>query len=130
MPAVYLDSSAVVKLVVHEPETRALRNWLAGQLRISSSALVRTEVLRVVLREEPGQLGRARDVLAAITLLAIDDDILDTAARLEPASLRTLDAIHIATALRLASDLDAVVTYDHRMTDGLEQKGLVAVAPA
>lgn len=130
MPTVYLDASAVVKLVVRERESRALQRWLVGRAPITSSALVRTETLRAVRRQEPGHLARAQEVIAAISLQSIDVEILETASRLDPADLRTLDAIHIATAIRLAGDLDAIVTYDQRMIDGLAQLGLQAVAPA
>lgn len=130
MKAVYVDSSAFVKIVVPEPESRALRRFLArASPRRVSSALVRTEALRAVRHLGSEALTRAREGLRRIDLVAIDDRILEAAGLLEPRILRTLDAIHLSTALALGDDLDAIATYDERMLAGAHLLGLEAVAP-
>lgn len=130
MSAVYLDSSAFVKLAVEEPETRALRAFLAERDgRRVSSALLRTESLRAVRQLGGDVLSTVREGLRRIDLVAIDDRILDAAGTLEPRVLRTLDAIHLATALAVGDDLETVVTYDERMADGARLLGLPTAAP-
>jgi predicted nucleic acid-binding protein len=128
--ALYLDSSAFVKVVVEEAESSALRAFLAGSRgRRVSSALLRTEALRAVLPIGSDALANVREGLRRVDLIAIDDRILDSAGILEPRALRTLDAIHLATALALGDDLDAVVTYDERMLEAARLLGLVTAAP-
>ena len=130
MRTVYMDASAVAKLVVREAESDALRAWLGDRPRLVSSALLRTELLRAVRRQEPGHFQRARQVILGIGLHVVDDDVLETAASLNPLALRTLDAIHLATALRVVTELDALVTYDGRMVEGAEHLGLPVASPA
>lgn len=127
--AVYLDSSAAVKLIVREAESAALRAWLDPHDILASSALLRAELLRAVRREEPARIGDARAALVAFVLRAVDDDILDTAGEIAPRSIRSLDAIHLATALRLADELNAIVTYDRRMIEGARALGLPVASP-
>ena len=130
MSALYLDSSAFVKLVVEETESTALRRFLAkGDARRVSSALVRTESLRAVRHLGPDALATVRDGLRRVDLIVIDDRILDAAGSLEPQVLRTLDAIHLATALAVGDDLEAIVTYDERMIDAARFIGLSTVSP-
>ena len=107
----YLDSSALVKLVVAEPETPALLQFLAEWPHRVSSALARVEVLRAVKRTRAGPAVRRRAsrVLARVALIRIDDSVLAGAARVAPPELRTLDAIHLATAQSL-DDLAGIVT--------------------
>ena len=116
---VYLDSSALVKLVVREAATDALRVWVAAHPAAVTSALAVTEVRRAIscLSPRRGLSDRARLVLDGVALLAVDQDVLERAARLAPKELRTLDAIHIASALSLGADLLAFVTYDDRQRD-------------
>lgn len=111
----YLDSSALVKLVVAEPETPALLEFLAERPHRVSSVLARVEVLRAVkrTRASPAVRRRAVRVLARVALIRIDDPVLAAAARLAPPELRTLDAIHLATAGSL-DGLAGIVTYDAR----------------
>lgn len=128
--ALYLDSSAFVKLIVSEPESRALRSYLAQRrTRHVSSAMFRAEALRAVRHGGPDALAQTRSALKRIDLVALTDGILDAAGTLEPRIVRTLDAIHLATALALGDDLEAVVTYDTRMAEGARLLGLPAVAP-
>ena len=130
MRATYLDSSAVVKLVVAESESAALRRYLRRRRPLVSSALARTEVLRALLPAGIIALSRGRDVLRRLDLVRISDRVLDAAGVLEPAQVRSLDAIHLATAQLLADDLRHVVTYDDRMTEAAQQLGLTTVAPS
>ncbi len=128
--AVYLDSSALVKLVVEERESKSLRNFLRRRpLRVSSD-LARVEVRRAVRAHGREARVRARRVLARIRLLRLDDAVLDAAARLDPRVLRSLDAIHLASAKALGAELESVVTYDARMRRAAELLGLAVVAPA
>jgi predicted nucleic acid-binding protein len=128
--ALYFDSSAFVKIVVDEPGSAALRTFLAAQqARHVSSALLRTEAIRAVRHLGPDALATVREALRRVDLVAIDDRILDAAGTLEPGILRTLDAVHLATALTLGDDLESVVTYDDRMADGARLLGLSMIAP-
>ena len=129
MSATYLDSSAIVKLVVAEPESSALRKFLRRRRPLVTSALARTEVTRAVLGEGEAGMARARDVLARLDLLRVNDRVLEAAGALLPAELRSLDAIHLATARQLGSDLGHVVTYDDRMLDAARVLRLTTAAP-
>jgi predicted nucleic acid-binding protein len=127
----YLDSSALVKLAVAEPETRRLYAFLADWPERVASALVHVEVPRALARAgaPPGTRRRALAVLGRIVVVAIDDAVLSRAARVEPAALRSLDAIHLATAFRLGEDLGVFVTYDDRLAAAAKQAGLQVEAP-
>jgi hypothetical protein len=132
MPLAYVDSSALVKLVVAEPESMALIERLRSWPERVCSALALTELPRALQRAGLGAAAhrRARDVLARIALVDIDRRILVTAATLEPRALRTLDAIHLATALTVREDLEIVVTYDRRLRAAAERARIDVVAPA
>ena len=131
MSALYLDSSAFIKIVVDEAESVALRTFLgASASRRVSSALLRTEALRAVRHLGPDALTVVREGLRRLDLIGIDDRILDSAGILEPRVLRTLDAIHVATALAVGEDLDALVTYDERMVAAARLVGLTTTSPA
>ncbi len=128
---VYLDSSAIVKLVVTEPESQALRHYLAVRENRVSSALARVEVLRAMRRSygaAPPTLHRAEHVLEGIALVTVDEPVLLHAARLQPDPLRSLDAIHLATALSL-DDIEVLVTYDQRLQGATATAGLKVAAP-
>lgn len=128
----YLDSSAIAKLVLPESETSALVSRLRDDPEVISSALARVEVLRALKRIEaaPAAQRQAERVLARIALVRIDDAVLDRAAAIDPAELRSLDAIHLATALGIGEELAGFVTYDSRLEDAAEQAGLQVLAPA
>jgi predicted nucleic acid-binding protein len=129
--AVYLDSSAFVKVLIAEPESRALRTYLSdGPGRRVSSALLRAEALRAVRHLGPEALAKVREGLRGVDLIAIDDRILDASGTLEPAILRTLDAIHVATALSIGDDLESLISYDDRMTEAARLLGLPTASPA
>lgn len=127
---VYLDSSALVKLVVDEPESRALRTYLRREPERLSCGLARTEVLRAVRPLGPAAVEKARRLLRSINLVRLDDTLLDAAGLLEPFSLRSLDAIHLAAAQLVAPTLHALVTYDRRMADAASALGFAVEAPA
>ena len=129
MRATYLDSSAIVKLVVAEPESQALRAHLRRRRPLVSSALARTEVLRALLPAGGIAMSRSREVLRRLDLVRINDRVLDMAGTLEPAQVRSLDAIHLATAQLLGEDLAQVVTYDDRMAEAARSLGLKTTSP-
>lgn len=124
-----MDSSALVKLVVPEPESAALRAELARWERHASSALVRTEVVRACARVDEAARPVAERVVRALDLIAVDDQILDEAGRLQSIALRTLDAIHLASARALGDALGAVIAYDSRLAAGATAAGLPVLAP-
>lgn len=127
----YLDTSALVKLVVAERETTALRAWLGDKDRdYVSSDLTRAELMRAVRRAAPDRLVQARAVLDSVTLLEVTPHIFEEAGRLDPSILRTLDAVHLAAALDLADDLEALVTYDDRLAEAAVATGIEVIAPA
>lgn len=125
----YLDSSALVKTILEEPESRALVRWLADKEPLVACELVRVETARAVRVSDPGSVIRARDAVAAVTMIRLDDSLYDLAADLEPASLRSLDALHLAAALTVGSELSGVVTYDARMAEAAAGLGLRVEAP-
>jgi predicted nucleic acid-binding protein len=128
--AIYVDTSAAVKLLVRESETSALRRWLRdGERDLVSSDLLRTELSRVALRLGDGA-QRAEAILAGIIVLPVTTTTFDAAGRLEPASLRSLDALHLAAALDLGDELDAILTYDERLAAAAMTNGVEVVAPA
>lgn len=129
--AYYADSSALVKLIVAESETEGLRAWLDGKdSAIVSSDLARTELLRAVRRADPDRAVTARRLLDSLTLLTVTTSVFESAAHLEPRLLRTLDALHLASALTLGDDLDGVITYDDRMADAARSLGMTVIAPS
>lgn len=129
MPATYLDSSAIVKLAVREPESGALRRYLRRRRPLVSSALAHTEVLRALLPAGVDAVAAGRKVLTRLDLIRINNRILDTAATLQPLEARSLGAIHLATAEHLADDLGALITYDDRMTEAAKQSGHRVLTP-
>lgn len=124
----YLDSSALVKLIAIEPETAALRAELQNWPQRTSSLLAAVEVTRAAMRLGSAALALAPRVLAGVRLLAIDP-VVPAAATIGGGSLRSLDAIHLATAVGIAHQIGLVITYDHRMLTEAVALGLVASAP-
>lgn len=129
MAVTYVDSSAIVKLVVREPETAALRRYLRRRPSLVSSSLARTEVLRALMPGGPQAQAAGRRALTRIDLVRINDRVLNAAGSLQPLGLRSLDAIHLATAGRLGEELSALVTYDQRMADAARERGHRVAAP-
>lgn len=128
--ATYLDSSAIVKLAVQEPESAALRRHLRRRRPLVSSALARTEVVRALLPSGSQAVRRGRDVLARIELARMNDRVLIAAGTLLPADLRSLDAVHLAAAQQFGADLAQVVTYDERMAEAAKTLGWSVASPA
>ena len=126
--ALYLDSSALVKLVVKEPQTDELRSYLGDRL-VASSIIARAEVMRAVGRVLPDDVGRAEQMLDRLTMVQMDEQIVTAAAWLRPWSIRALDALHVATASSLGGGLEALVTYDRRMATAGRMAGLRVTSP-
>lgn len=124
----YVDASAIVKLVIDEPESMALLHWYHQCERVVTSRVGVIETRRAVRRRdhEPDQLAA---VLARLEVFELDRQVDRVAGRLGPPALRTLDAIHLATALSIQS-VDAFVTYDDRQADAARAVGLPVVRPA
>jgi len=127
----YLDSSAIVKLVASEQESVALHELLRSGGPAVAGALAKVEVHRAVIRlgPSPDLQRRVTDVLSRIALIRVDDAILQRAAQLEPASLRSLDAIHLATAMSVRQHLEAFVVYDRKLAEAAVQLGVAVAAP-
>jgi len=127
--ATYVDSSALVKLAVREAESAALRRCLRRRRPLVSSALARTEVVRALLPFGSEAVRRGKEVLARVDLLRVNDRVLDAAGLLAPADLRSLDAIHLASAEQLGTDLGNFVTYDERLATAAAGRGLRVIQP-
>ena len=124
----YYDSSALVKLVLEEADSQALRAYVDRDPGGASCALARVEVVRVARAYGPSAIRQAQASVDRFRLLDLDDELLNSAALL-PAPVRTLDAIHLAAALSLGSELSALVTYDERMARAARELGLEVVSP-
>ena len=128
--AAYLDTSAFLKLVVSEPESRALRQFVSRWPERCSASLLRAEAVRALRRSGyDNRLGIARRLMARLRLIRVDDALMDRAGNIDPRELRTLDAIHLAAALVIAADLGVVVTYDHHLASAATSLGLRVEAP-
>lgn len=126
----YADTSALVKLVLEEPEAAALRSYLAEVGPVVTSVITATELIRAVRRVNPDLEAVANAVIDALTLADLEVGILAAAGMLPPPQMRTLDAIHVATALALDGELDALVTYDARMAAAARSAGLSVAQPS
>ena len=129
---IYLDSSALVKLILEESESRALARWLAerADLALVSSAIHRTEVPRAIWRANPSALPRSLRQVRGVEKIGLSTDVLDSAAAVPPQSLRSLDAIHLASALSIRRELTAFVAYDKRLLAAAKDVGLPTASPA
>ena len=126
----YLDTSAFVKLLVREKESAALRRHLRQRRVLTSAAVIRTEAIRAVTRAAPELAASVDAWLRRLALIDIDRPLLDRAAQVLPTSVRTLDAIHLAAAMALGSDLAELVTYDARMAAAATVNGLDVTSPS
>lgn len=127
--AIYLDSSAIVKLAVLEPESAALRSYLRRKRPLVSSALARTEVLRALMPSGDAAVARGREVLRRLDLVRVNNRVLDAAGILMPAGLRSLDAVHLATVAELGAEVRSIVCYDERMAAGAAELGYRVASP-
>jgi predicted nucleic acid-binding protein len=127
----YADTSAVIKLLVEETHSQPFAEFYDAHsdAEWASSALLRIELTRAVTRAMPALLPDARDLLLAFSFIAIDDDIVTGAMNEPDRALRSLDAIHLATARILSGDLDAVVSYDDRLLKATQDAGLPTATP-
>jgi len=127
----YADTSAVIKLLAEETHSRAFAAFYDAHADAEwvSSALLRVEVTRAVARAMPALLPDARELLLAFSTIDIDDDVIEAAISEPDRALRSLDAIHLATARILGPDLDAVVSYDDRLVKAATDAGLTTVIP-
>ncbi|MGH7687149.1 MAG: type II toxin-antitoxin system VapC family toxin [Candidatus Dormibacteria bacterium] len=128
---IYLDTSALVKLVFEEHETAALGDWLArrADLAMVSSELATVELMRVCRRRDAGAVDVARQLLASIDVVPMTTDVLLHAATVGPPELRSLDAIHLASALSVGDDVTSLIAYDERLRMAAEDAGLAVAAP-
>jgi predicted nucleic acid-binding protein len=127
----YLDSSAIVKLVVPEPESHALVETIRGDPEMVSSVLARVEVVRAVQRSGASRAvaDRAESILRRMALVRLEEEVVTTASKLRPPELRTLDAVHLATALSLGPSPSGVITYDTRLASAARKAGLTVQVP-
>lgn len=125
----YIDSSALVKLAIPEPESDALRTELARWKRHASSALARVEVVRACARVDEKAKRIAEQIVGALDLVAVDDRVLEEAALLCPAELRSLDSIHLASALLLGEALGVAIAYDDRLVEAMNTAGMPTATP-
>jgi predicted nucleic acid-binding protein len=114
---------------VAEPESKALRRYLSRHQPLVCSALARTEVVRALLPSGPEAVARGEEVLRRIELLRVSDRVLVEAGRLTPPRLRSLDAIHLASARHLGPSVRQIVTYDERMAEAALASGWSVAAP-
>ncbi|APA94527.1 type II toxin-antitoxin system VapC family toxin [Nocardia seriolae] len=128
---IYLDSAAVVKLAHREAESDALRGWLADRRGTPwvSSTLIEVEAFRAVARHSPEAVSRLASVLALVDTIEMGARVRSLARAVLPVTVRSLDAVHLATALTLGADLTAFVTYDKRLADAARSAGLTVEAP-
>lgn len=124
----YLDASALVKLVVAEAETAALTTFVERQGVLTSCSLARVEVVRAVTAHGADAVATARELIAMLDLVQLDDELLELAGDLG-GTLRSLDAVHVAAALELGDALEALVTYDGRMISAARSLGLPVASP-
>lgn len=128
---IYLDSSALLKLIIIERESSALAAWLAerSDVPVASSELAKVEVLRACRRVAPNAVHLARAVLSGLDLVPLSGSVVDVAAELEGDTLRSLDALHLASALAVRTALTAFVAYDMRLQLEAVATGLPAISP-
>lgn len=127
----FFDSSALLKLVVAEPETPALVTEIQARThQLAGSELLLTEVMRAAARYGDQAVGDAESVLARLTLLPLTAACLRAAGSMQPLAIRSLDAIHIAAALTVGPRLRGLITYDSRQQDAARAAGIVVLAPA
>ncbi len=127
---VYLDASAIVKLVVLEPESGALQEYVDSAGRFATSRIGEIEVRRAAKRRGAYDAARLEQVVRGLEFLELDLHVARGAAAIRPPTLRTLHAIHLATALQIAGDLDSFVTYDERLAEAARAVGLTVLVPA
>lgn len=130
-PIAYLDSSAFVKLVVAEPESEALRSAMSRWRVFASSTLLRTETVRALRHSgNDAHIAAARKLMRSVHMVRMDEPLLDRAGDINPPDLRSLDAIHLAAALQLSTDVGVLFVYDARLKQAAEACGIDVESPA
>ena len=127
----YMDTSALVKLIVAEQESQRLKDFLIDCAKdtLFSAALARTELIRAVAPGGAQAITDARSLLMTLDTVVLTRQLLDDAGTLGPTNLRSLDAIHLVAALRAGETLRAVVTYDARMLSAAANLGMATASP-
>jgi uncharacterized protein len=128
---IYLDTSAAIKLVIEEDESEALEHWLRAQQDISlvTSDLTRIELIRSVARRNSLAVPQAVNLLGSFDMLRVDEQVIIAAQSLPDPLLRTLDAIHLASALRIRASLTTILAYDKRLLAAATAYGLQTQSP-
>jgi predicted nucleic acid-binding protein len=126
---IYLDASALAKLILDENESPALRRFLSDHSTLITSTITRVELTRAIRRAAPSQLSAAHRRMDSLVFLHLTESLLDSAGMVGAVALRTLDAIHLASALTVRSELDALVAYDKRLLDAASALGLPTACP-
>ncbi|MGH9089963.1 MAG: type II toxin-antitoxin system VapC family toxin [Acidimicrobiales bacterium] len=128
---IYLDTSALLKILFHERESGVLARWLTSRADVPkvSSELCQVEAVRACRRIDEGAVPSAVRLLSGLDLVPITKEIIERAALVGAPSLRSLDAIHLASALLLRADLSSFVAYDRRLQEAAEAENLAVVAP-
>jgi len=126
---IYLDTSALLKLVWPEPGSVELASFLGERRDLVSSTLLAVEARRGALRNNPAALPRVDVLLSRFDLIRISDPVVESAGRLPDPMLRSLDAVHLATALLLRAELDVLLTYDDRLAEAARAHDLPVAAP-
>jgi uncharacterized protein len=127
---IYVDTSALLKLLRPEDHSPALAAYLDGRADMVSSTLLAIELRRGALRSAPRALPRVDLLLSRVDMIDMDAPVVETASRMPDPLLRTLDAIHVATALLISDDIEALVSYDRRMLDAASAHGLPTASPS
>jgi predicted nucleic acid-binding protein len=131
LTSAYLDASALVKLVLAEEESDALRRFMdVMEVHAVSCSIAGVEIVRAVRRAAPRLMPQASALLGELEVIAVTDAMLELAGRIDPPEMRTIDAIHLAAAWTIRDDLHSVVTYDLRMQAGAAELGLRVESPA
>ena len=128
---IYLDTSALVKLLIEEPETAALSDYIGSSgFQMTTSVVTEVELARAVSRVEESHQKEVASLLNGQVLVPLTDSIRLRAAHLQPFGIPSLDAIHLATAVEIQPSLHAVISYDRRMSEAAGSFGLEVLAPA
>ncbi len=124
----YIDTSALAKLVIVEPESDALRAWMTAQESFATGNLTRAELMISTRRNSPSNVHKVQPILESLEVIAVTDEMYLEAGISHAPEVRALDAVHVTVAFSV-TDLEGVVTYDHRMAGAAEAKGIPAIAP-
>lgn len=127
---IYLDTSALLKLITPEEHSDALAEFVDGRTDFVSSRLLAVEARRGALRRAPQTLPRVDVFLTGVEMIAVSTTVVEHASRLPDPTLRSLDAIHLATALLVRGEIETVLAYDRRLLAAAAAHGLPTVAPA